>query len=163
MIEIRPIREDEHEDAKRVIYRVAHMLFKDPRPLEDSIRFHEDRGELEDMDDIRRNYVDQGGVFLVLLDGGQIIGTGAIRSISGAICELKRLWLLNEYHGRGLGYRMLQELLSFARRAGYERIWLETDSVHQSRAVVFYRRVGFREIPRYSDRIDDDTAMELVL
>lgn len=162
MIEIRPIREGEHEEAKRVIYRVAHVLFKDPRPLEDSIRFHEARGELKDMDDIQLNYLDQGGVFLVMLDEGEFIGTGAIRSIRGAVCELKRFWLLTEYHGRGLGYLMLQELLCFARGAGYESIWLETDAEHQMRALKFYQRMGFREIPSYSDRTDE-IAMELVL
>ena len=64
-----------------------------------------------------------------------IIGTGAIRKLEGDLCELKRLWLLTEYHGQGLGYRMLRELLAFARETGYQRIRLETDPVAQRRAL----------------------------
>ena len=162
MIEIRRIKPDEGPAAKRVIYRVAQDIFHDPRSLEESIAYLESRGELKDMDDIQRNYFEKGGIFLVMLDDNHLIGTGAIRQLENDICELKRLWLLSQYHGKGLGYRMLQELFSFAREKGYKRIWLQTDAVQQSRALEFYRRLGFHEIPRYTDRTDD-IAMELPL
>jgi ribosomal protein S18 acetylase RimI-like enzyme len=77
-------------------------------------------------------------------------------------CELKRVWLLFEYQGQGLGYRMIQELLDFARGKGYEHIRLETDRIVQSRAYDLYKRLGFYEIPRYSDN-EEDVAMEMVL
>lgn len=162
MIEIRRVKPDEASAAKRVIYRVAHEIFNDPRSLEESIAYHESRAELKDMDDIQRNYFDNGGIFLIMLDDGQPVGTGAIRKLKDDICELKRLWLLTDYHGRGLGYRMLQELFSFAREKGYRRIWLQTDALYQARALDFYRRIGFYEIPRYTDRTDD-IAMEMPL
>jgi ribosomal protein S18 acetylase RimI-like enzyme len=69
---------------------------------------------------------------------------------------------VHEYHGQGLGYRMMQELLSFAREKGYTRMRLETDRDAQSRAFEFYKRLGFYEIPRYSDN-KDDIAMEIIL
>jgi len=162
MIEIRRINPEEATAAKRVIYRVAHEIFSDPRPLEESIAYHESRAELKDMDDIQRNYFENGGIFLVMLDDDEPICTGAIRKLENDICELKRLWLLTPYHGNGLGYRMLQELFSIAREKGYKRIRLETDAVYQSRALDFYRRVGFYQIPRYTDRTDE-TAMEMLL
>jgi putative acetyltransferase len=162
MIEIRPIKPVEVIVAKRVIYRVAHEIFNDPLALEESIVFHESRGELKDMDDIQHNYLEKGGIFLVMLGDDQLIGTGAIRYLEDGICELKRLWLLTNYHGKGLGYYMLQRLFLFAREKGYKRIRLETDPDAQSRAVNFYKRVGFYEIPRYSARLDD-IAMEMLL
>jgi len=162
MIEIRRIKPDETIAAKRVIYRVAHEIFKDQHPLEESITYYESHGELKDMEDIQKNYFENGGIFLVLTENDQIIGTGAIRQLEDKTCELKRLWLLSEYHGKGLGYRMLQELLSFAKANGYQRMRLETDLEAQSRAVDFYKRNGFYEIPRYADHTDD-IAMEIIL
>ena len=162
MIEIRRIKPDEAATAKRVIFRVAHEIFKDPLPLEDSITYHESRGELKDMDDIQQNYFESVGIFLVTMDDAELIGTGAIRKLEDDICELKRLWLLTSYHGKGLGYRMIQELLAFAGEKGYRKIRLQTDAVHQSRALDFYRRIGFYEIPRYTERTDD-IAMEMPL
>lgn len=162
MIEIRHIKPDEIPAAKELIYRVAHRVFQDTRPLEQSIAFYEARGQLHDMDDLQHAYLDNYGIFLVLLDDGQMIGTGAIRRIDDTTCELKRLWLLFEYHGQGLGYRMIQELFAFARQQGYERIRLETDRNGQSRAHELYKRLGFQEIPRYSDN-EEDVAMEMLL
>ena len=162
MLEIRRIKPDEWAAAKRVVYRVAHAIFNDSRPLEESIAYHESRNELKDMNDIQKSYFENGGVFLVMTENDQLICTGAIRQLEGDICELKRLWLLTEYHGQGLGYRMLQECLAFAREKGYKRIRLETDPVAQSRALKFYKGLGFYEIPSYTDR-GDEVALELVL
>jgi putative acetyltransferase len=162
MIEIRPIQPDEWMDAKRVVYCVAFVIFGGGRPLEEFITYHESIHELKDMDDIQKSYFENGGTFLGMFQDGEMICTGALRRIDDETCELKRLWLLNEYHGQGLGYRMLQELLAIARDMGYRRVWLETDPVAQSRALEFYKQAGFHEIPSYSNR-GDEQAMELVL
>lgn len=162
MIEIRPIRPGEWNQAKRVVYRVAHIVFNDTRMLEDSIAYHESRHELKDMDDIQKNYFENGGVFLGMFDDGEMICTGALRQLDKDTCELKRLWLLHEYHRRGLGYRMLQELLSIAKQMGYKCVRLQTDAEAQSRALDFYKQIGFYEIPRYTDRTDD-VCMEMII
>jgi putative acetyltransferase len=162
MINIRPINPEETTLAKELIYRVAHEIFHDTRPLEESIAFYEGQRVLEDMDDVQQSYFDNDGIFLVMTNNDQIIATGAIRKIDGETCELKRLWLLSDYQGKGLGYRMMQELLSFARETGYQRMRLETDQEYQDRAFNFYKRLGFYEIPRYSDN-EDDIAMEMIL
>ena len=163
MFRIRRIKPDEAPAAKRVIYRVAHAIFKDPRTLEESVAYHESRAELRDMDDIQKNYFENRGIFLVLEAEGEIIGTGAIRQLEGRLCELKRLWLLTEYHGLGLGYQMFQELLAVARALGYERMRLETDAVFQKRAVEFYKKLGFYQIHIPSATPGEDIIMELSL
>jgi len=161
-INIRRIEPHEVPIAKELIYRVAHRVFQDTRPLEELIAFFESQHELHDMDDVQQTYFENDGVFLVTTDHDQIIGTGAIRRLNDTICELKRVWLLFEYHGKGLGYRMIQELLAFARQKGYQRIRLETDRNDQRRAYDLYKRLGFYEIPRYGDN-DQDAAMEMTL
>jgi len=148
--------------AKRVVYSVAHVVFNDPRTLEDSIAYHESRHELKDMDDIQKNYFENGGIFLAMFDDDEMICTGAIRRIDDETCELKRLWLLQDYQRQGLGYRMLAELLKIGRVRGYKRMWLQTDIEAQSRAIDFYTQVGFYEIPHYGDRTDD-ICMEMML
>ena len=162
MIHIRQIKVEEVPIAKRLIYEVAHEVFQDTRSLEESIAYYESRNQLHDLDTLEESYVQSEGIFLVLTDNDQMIGTGAVRKIDREICELKRLWLLLDYHGQGLGYRLMQELFAFAREKGYSRMRLETDRAAQSRAFEFYKRLGFYEIPRYSDN-EDDVAMEIAL
>lgn len=162
MIEIRPIRQHEVPAAKLVIFKVAFEIFREAGTLEESIAKYSAQGKLSEMDDVRANYFDNGGTFLVTVRDGQVIGTGAIRFLEEGVCELKRLWLLTEYHGQGLGFRMMQELFRIAREKEYSVMRLETDRVVQVRAVEFYKRLGFYEIPRFGDD-PDDMGMEIVL
>lgn len=160
--QIRPIKKQEIEDAKCVILTVAYELFKGADTLEESIAKFSAQGKLRDMDDIQKNYFDNNGTFLITLDNESVIGTGALRFLEEDVCELKRMWLLSEYHGQGLGYHMIQELFSMARNLGYKIMRLETDPVFQQRAVDFYKQLGFYEIPRFGDD-PDDIGMELIL
>lgn len=162
MIEIRPIREHETPEAKRVIFTVAFEVFGGADTLEESIAKFSAQGKLSEMDDVQKNYFDNGGTFLVTVDDSRIIGTGAIRRLEEDVCELKRMWLLADYHGQGLGYRMMQELFKSAREKGYKFIRLETDRTVQTRAVNFYKKLGFYEIPRFGDD-PDDMGMEMAL
>jgi len=162
MFEIRPIRQEEVVIAKQLIFAVAHEVFHDPLPLEESTKLYVGRGELADMDDVQRNYFENGGAFLVMLDDKRIIGTGAIRRLEKDTCELKRLWFDTQYHGRGLGYRMMMELFSIARAGGYKKMRLQTDARYQSRALSLYRRLGFYDIPMYRES-KDDVSLEIRL
>ena len=162
MVEIRPIKEHEIQEAKRLIFTVAFEVFKEASTLEESIAKYSAQGKLNEMDNVRQNYFDNGGTFLVTVDDERIVGTGAIRYLEDGVCELKRLWLLLEYHGQGIGYRMMQELLKIARQKGYKVMRLLTDRIVQVRAVEFYERLGFYEIPSFGDD-PDDMGMEMVL
>lgn len=162
MIEIRPIQDHEIQEAKRVIFTVAYEVFKEASTLEESIAKYSERGKLSEMDDMQKNYFENGGTFLVTSLNGHIIGTGAIRYLEEGVCELKRLWLLLEYHGQGLGYRMMQELFRIAREKDYKVMRLLTDPIVQKRAVEFYVRLGFYEIPSFGDD-PDDMGMEMIL
>ena len=149
---IRRLTPGDVDAAKRVILGVAARLFE-PDKADGFIERWWLR--LTDVDDWGHVYGPPRGTFLVALAGGQVIGTGAIRPIDDETAELKRMWLLEAYHGRGIGYRLYSLLAEFARAAGYRRIWLSTDAIAQSRAVRFYERLGFEKIPPYSD--DGDT------
>ncbi len=159
MITIRPIREEEIPAVKIIIYRVAYNIFGFEGALEDSIRCHEEAGTQQDTEDVPAHYFDNGGTFLVALNGRQVIGSGALRKMDKRTAELKRIWLLEAYHGQGVGYRILTQLFDFARQQGYTRIRLQT-SPGQVRALGFYRKAGFYEIPCYNEDIEE-ISMEL--
>lgn len=162
MPEIIPLPPERNEEARAVIYAVAHQLFHSDQSLEETVAQLRAEWPIHDLDDIQRSYVEQGGVFLVVVDGGRIVGTGALRRLEDEVGEIKRLWLLPAYHGQGLGYRVMVELIAEARRRGYTRVRLCTSPKYQQRAYLFYKKMGFYEIPRYNDD-PDDVSMELDL
>jgi putative acetyltransferase len=161
MITIRPIQSTEIPRVKHIIFTVAYGIFGFDGTLEDSIRHYTALGIFADLDDFQAHYFDNGGMFLVALDDGQVIGSGAIRKLDRETAELKRMWLLEAYQGRGVGYRLISELLAFARSRGYRRVRLQT-SPEQVRALAFYRKAGFQEIPCYNGDINE-ISMEILL
>lgn len=160
-IEIQRIEPHQIPAAKHVILSVARNVFQWQAPLDDILRQYDDRGELHDVDDLQSYYLDHQGLFLVAMDQGQVIGTGAIRHLDDVTAELKRLWLLEAYHGQGIGYRLIQTLLSFAQTTGCKRVRLLTD-LRQVRARHFYQRVGFQLIECHSED-PNDVCMELAI
>ena len=148
MINITPIQAHQIEDAKYVISAVAQRIFVPEKTVQDFYDILEEERELQDVDNFQYEYVENRGLFLVVMDGKNLVGTGAIKKLDENIAELKRLWLLEEYHGQGIGYQVVLQLLGFARTRGYEKIRLQT-SQKQERAVHFYTKLGFDKIPSY--------------
>lgn len=161
MIEIKPIEEHQILEAKKVILAVARNIYQWDAPLDEILAQFDQQGEFADIDNFQSHYFTDRGLFLVVLDRSQVIGTGAVRRLTENICELKRLWLLTKYQGKGIGYRVLQELIRFARSNGYTRIRLETD-LEQVRALEFYQQVGFQTIAKYNNR-NSDVYMEMAI
>jgi putative acetyltransferase len=137
-------------------------MFHDYETLEETIAAYATEWPLHDMEDIQKHYLDNGGTFLVLLDDGVIVGTGSLNRLEEGVGEIKRLWLLADYQGKGWGYRMMQQLLDEARRQRYTKVRLETNPEYQQRAYLFYKKLGIYDIPRYGSEFDD-IGMELIL
>lgn len=161
MVHIRPIRPEEVPAVIRLIVTVAYGIFGWEGSLEDSLRHFSASGDFADMDDVVGHYFDRGGLFLVALDGAQLIGSGALRRLDDQTAELKRMWLAERYQGKGIGFQIITRLFGFARRHGYTRVRLQT-SPEQTRAIAFYRRVGFYDIPSYTEDLEE-ISMEITL
>jgi putative acetyltransferase len=161
MITIRPILKEEIPAAKRVILTVGYGIFGWDGSLEDSINYFENSNEFVDMDNLQAHYFDNSGLFLAALDDGRLVGTGAIRKLDGKIAELKRIWLLDEYQGQGIGFQLVTRLFNFASAHGYKYIRLQT-SPQQKRAIAFYKKLGFLKIPCYNED-KEAVSMEIAL
>ena len=166
MIKIAPLNPDQVPAAKQVISAVAQRIFEPDKSPQEFEEILDEEHEFADVDNYQQIYTEPHGIFLVVLDDNKVVGTGAIRPLEYVpfgfeIAELKRLWLLELYHGQGIGYRVVMELFGFARQHGYKKIRLQTDSI-QTRAIAFYKRLGFIEIPAYQPS-EDDLSMEIVL
>jgi GNAT superfamily N-acetyltransferase len=58
--------------------------------------------------------------------------------------ELKRLYLFYRFHGKGVGKRLMEEVLSFAKQQDAENIWLQVHEANHH-AIEFYKHWGFVE------------------
>ena len=104
-----------------------------------------------DLAEIESRYGGDGAGFWVADDGGEVVGTVAVRPKEGRTCELKRLYLRPDRRGTGLGQQLYAHAENFARAHGYDTIWLDS-SRRFGRAHRLYERNGFTLV----ERIDND-------
>ncbi|MEP7218528.1 MAG: GNAT family N-acetyltransferase [Bacteroidota bacterium] len=156
MTTIRPIRPDEAEVAKEVIRTVWRRIFDEVILTEDVtdfvLNYFNDPTTLRDMDDIPTFY-GTGGTFLVIADGDRVVGTGGVGRMDDDICELRRVFLLQEYQGTGLGAAIMRELLDFARDAGYQKMRLSSNNKLYAAHRLYYH-LGFYDIEPYEEGIE---------
>ena len=108
-------------------------------------------GVERDLADVAAGYGGTRAGFWVADVDGALAGTVAIRPKADATCELKRLYVAASARGRGVGRALYAHAESFARAAGYERIWLDS-----SRRFVEARRLYERNGFTLVEELDND-------
>lgn len=91
------------------------------------------------------------------------MGCGGLFPIDDREAEIRRMYLLPEARGVGIGRKLLEELISIAREQRFERVVLETASVLKE-ATSLYRKRGFVPVARRSTALrkcDQAYALEL--
>jgi putative acetyltransferase len=93
-------------------------------------------------------FVAPDGVFVVVRDDELAVACGGVCRFDDTRAELKRMYVVPEVRGQGLGRRVLAELEEHARALGYGGIVLETGD-RQPESVGLYVSAGFERIPCY--------------
>jgi GNAT superfamily N-acetyltransferase len=91
-------------------------------------------------------FVPPDGVFLVVREAGRAVGCGGVCRFDETRAELKRMYVVPESRGLGLGRLLLVALEEEARRLGYEGIVLETGD-RQPEALGLYESAGYERMP----------------
>jgi putative acetyltransferase len=108
-------------------------------------------------------YVPPTGCLLLATVDAAPAGCVALRALGGGSCEMKRLYVLPDYRGLGLGRLLAMRVIEEARRMGYECMRLDTVPAMRD-AQTLYERLGFRDIDPYRENpIPGTRYMELTL
>jgi putative acetyltransferase len=101
-------------------------------------------GADRDVLEIEEYYLGVGGEFWVIEHQNKIVGTGAYYPIKRGeqAVEIRKMYLLPEIRGLGLGKYLLQQLELTIEKRGFEQIWIETASVLKE-AVQLYENNGY--------------------
>jgi putative acetyltransferase len=98
------------------------------------------------------------GAFLVAYVDDIAVGCGAVRLNEPGVAEIKRMYVAQEWRGRGIAGAVLAALEDQARRLGARRLVLETGA-RQPESIAVYARAGFVEIPRFGEYLDSPLSL----
>jgi GNAT superfamily N-acetyltransferase len=131
---IRAFTADDQDAARRVILAGLGEHFGEI-----------DEGRNPDLNDIAASYRD--GVFLVALQDGALVGTGALVRRTRSVGQIVRMSVDRQYRRRGIASAVLAGLLDEARASGYRWAMLGTND-DWADALAFYEARSFTEIGR---------------
>jgi putative acetyltransferase len=103
-------------------------------------------------------YVPPDGSLLLARRDGEAFGVAGLKPLAPGIAEIKRLYVVPEARGLGLGKQLAKRAIAKARAKGYERVRLDTHRPSMEAAIVLYRSLGFTEIPPYGPDLDGQIA-----
>ena len=92
--------------------------------------------------------------FVIAYYKNKPVGCGAIRHINNNVCELKRFFVIGDMREQGIGKAIYMKLEKESVIKGYKNIVLET-GYKQPESIGLYKKMGFYEIPKFGDYIND--------
>jgi len=86
------------------------------------------------------------------------IGCGAIKEYDSSTIEIKRMFTVAEYRGKGAASTVLSALESWAKELRYDDAILETGT-KQHAAMALYKKKGYELIPNYGQYEGVETSI----
>ncbi|MFD0861869.1 GNAT family N-acetyltransferase [Sungkyunkwania multivorans] len=100
------------------------------------------------LDNLFEAYDKERAVYFVVVEGNSILGGAGISPLDnyeGNICELQKMYFLDEARGCGVGARMMGKCLEKAKEFGFGAVYIET-MPYMEAAQKLYKKVGFEYI-----------------
>ncbi|MCR9228968.1 MAG: GNAT family N-acetyltransferase [Flavobacteriaceae bacterium] len=100
------------------------------------------------LDDMYSNYKVPKAACFVVEHRGMVIGCAGVAQLDnydGNICELQKMYFLEEARGKGLGAKMIEACLNKAKEFGFDACYLET-MPYMEAAQKLYKKKGFEYI-----------------
>ncbi|QSW88340.1 GNAT family N-acetyltransferase [Flavobacterium endoglycinae] len=104
------------------------------------------------------NKVDAIKHVIIAYINGVAVGCGAIKQFDSESVEVKRMFVSDEYRGRGVAYTILKELETWAKELHYTSAVLETSNV-QTEAVALYTKSAYRVTENYGQYAGIETSI----
>lgn len=133
------IREIQPEDNEQIANVIRQVFISDDYP-KTGTAFADVQ-----LDFMFETYNKSKSIYFVVEENAKIIGGAGVSALDNSkenICELQKMYFLEEARGKGIGHEMILKCLEKATEFGYEKCYLET-LPEMLNAQKLYKKVGF--------------------
>lgn len=101
--------------------------------------------------------------FIIAIANNIIIGCVGIRCIDNKVCEMKRLFVKENYRGKKIGNKLVEIIIEEAKQKKYKKMRLDTLDTMDCALNIYYKN-GFYEIePYYNNPYNNVVYLEKIL
>ena len=88
-------------------------------------------------------------IYFIAIKDGEVVGGCGISNFDNDknICELRKLFILKEVRGLGIGRKLVEKSLEFAKENGYKECYLDTLS-NMKDAIKLYKKLEFKNLSK---------------
>jgi ribosomal protein S18 acetylase RimI-like enzyme len=117
----------------------------------------------EELAKLPGEYAPPTGCLLLAMNLDEAAGCVALRRIDEGVCEMKRLYVRQQFRGKGIGRLLAQKVIERAKKNGYKQMRLDTaPTMNAARGL--YKSLEFKEIGAYRyNPLEGAVFMELAL
>ncbi|WP_264875933.1 GNAT family N-acetyltransferase [Vibrio agarivorans] len=90
-------------------------------------------------------FAEKSRYWVAVLNGKIVGGAGIAQFNDHGVCELRKLFLLADARGRGIGNELVTQCLAFAKEVGYESCYLDT-LANMTSAIALYEKMDFNHL-----------------
>lgn len=97
------------------------------------------------LDSMYETYHQEKSCYWVIISDDKVYGGAGIAPLENGpegVCELQKMYFLDEVRGKGLGAAMMKTCLKFAKEQGFKKCYLET-MPNMNEAQKLYQKFGF--------------------
>jgi len=117
----------------------------------------------EELVNFPEKYEEPLGSFIIAKENENVIGCVGLKNLDNKICEMKRLYVLDNYKGQGIGKILTRKIIEEAKLKNYEIMRLDTLNTMEA-ALKIYFTSGFYKInPYYNNPHEDVIYLEKIL
>jgi putative acetyltransferase len=104
------------------------------------------------------NKIDDIKYTVVAYENEKPVSCGAIKEYNPNTMEIKRMYTLPEFRGKGIATKVLIELEKWVNELGYEKCILETGE-KQPEAIALYKKNGYKLIPNFGQYAEVENSV----
>lgn len=101
------------------------------------------------IDHLSESFNGERSRYFVAEYSGKVVGGAGIQQLKGAgpeVCELQKMYLQKDFRGKGVGRKLLEKCLDFAKSADFKQCYLESLPELKD-ALKLYSAAGFKYVP----------------
>ncbi len=131
--------------------------------------FNDYLGKAFSFEQIQSEVTNPDSIFYLATVGGRAIGYLKLNFARAQTdvrdtnaLEIERIYVLNEFQGKGIGASLLEKAIDVARDHQLTYLWLGVWEENR-KAIAFYKKFGFKEFGTHTFQLGKDLQLDLLL